>query len=199
MDTNDFKVKLEGKISKQMVVFDTMPSFYESNEAQYSTVSPTHMITDYHVYDHSPSRSFELSEVKLVSRNQKEARINLQKILTLKGWTKSYFGDISGPAGDELKNWLGAPPEVLLFSAYSSPKHRGHFDRIPVVLGKVSVNYPNDVDYIPTASFGDDDVLGGTPFPLLMTVSLTLMEQHSLEEISAFNLHAYRNGILPAF
>lgn len=214
---NKFKVRLEGTISGDLVVFNTQPVFSESSTATYAEISPTHSIGTFQLYENSPSRHFELNDIKLVSRNSQEARQNLQKILRLKGWTKSYFGETTGSAAnnsvgnsdsmkdiqknalDEMKNWLGAPPEILLFSAYSTDYNLGHMNKIPVVLKALTVQYPNDVDYIPTAQLNSTDTLGGTPFPLLVTIAVSLIEQHSAYELEQFNLASYRNGILPSF
>lgn len=190
---NPYKLRLRGTITDSLVVFNTMPIIYENNSAAYETLSPAHMIGDFHVFTKSPSRSFEINDLKLVSRNQQEARANIERVFTMKGWTKSYFGDTSGDASTELMNWLGAPPEVLKFSAI------GFFNEIPVVLEKFSVNFPNDVDYIPTASNGEGDPLGNIPFPLVTTISFTLLEQHSASEYERFNLHSYRTGTLQSF
>jgi hypothetical protein len=188
-----YKLRLVGTITGKIVTFNTMPSIYENNSATYETLSPAHMIGDFHVFSKSPSRSFEISELKLVSRNQQEARANIERVFALKGWTKSYFGNTDGDASPELMNWLGAPPEVLKFSAI------GYFNEIPVVLEKVSINFPNDVDYIPTASLEEGDPLGNIPFPLVTSISFTILEQHSASEYEMFNLHSYRTGTLPSF
>lgn len=196
---NKFKIRLEGTISKDLVVFNTMPTISEQNSAIYGTLNPTHLIGNYHPYENSPSRKFDLGDIKLVSRNALEARRNLKKVLTLRAWTKSYFGDTGGPMGDQLKNWLGAPPEVLLFSAYASETNRGHMVKIPVVVENFSMSYPNDVDYIPTLADSNDDQLGGVPFPIITTVTVSLLEQHSAVEFEKFNLYSFKQGILPSF
>ena len=161
----------------------------------------------YYVFENSPGRKFDVSEFTLASRNQKEARENLQIINTLRGWTMPYFGSADAPSAvlyentvkNELKDWMGAPPEVLRFSAYSSSSARGNIYDLPVVIDSLSIQYPNTVDYIPTASYGKGDALGEVPFPILMTVGISLLEQHSAQEFEKFNLIEYRNGILPSF
>jgi hypothetical protein len=196
----DFKVKLIGNISGLSVIFDAMPQIGVHHTAKYSPIEPSHLIGSYYVYDNSPSATYSLSDVKLISRNPKEAGENLKRILTLKSWTKSYFGktDNFGSANDDLSQWLGSPPEVLTFSAYSTGDSRGHIYNIPVVLTSLDISYPNDVDYIFT---GNDtgDKLNGTPFPSILTISLALNEQHSAQDYESFNLHKYRNGILDNF
>jgi hypothetical protein len=196
----DFKVKLSGNISGLSVVFDAMPQIGVHYTAKYSPIDVSHLIGSYYVYDNSPSATYSISDVKLVSRNPKEAGENLKRILTLKSWTKSYFGKTEnfGTHNDDLSKWLGAPPEVLTFSAYSTGDSRGHIYNIPVVLSSLDVTYPNDVDYIFTAN-DTGDKLGGTPFPSLMTIAFSLNEQHSAQDYESFNLHKYRNGILDNF
>ncbi len=112
------------------------------------------------------------------------------------------FGD---DVGIEL---LGAPPPILYLSAYSkglntessSTSGRGttntwtraqHINRVPVVIQQLSIPYPNDVDYITTSN--------GTPMPLLMNIDLALIETHSPNSYEAFDLDAFKKGILPGF
>ena len=206
-DPNEFKVKLYSPRTKNKVILHTSPTINEAKSVTYATLNPVHMPGSYYVYENSPGRKFDVSEFTLASRNQKEARENLQIINTLRGWTMPYFGSSDAPSAvlyentvkNELKDWMGAPPEVLRFSAYSSSSARGNIYDLPVVIDSLSIQYPNTVDYIPTASYGNGDALGEVPFPILMTVGISLLEQHSAQEFEKFNLIEYRNGILPSF
>lgn len=186
-----FRVKLEG--INDTVIFNTMPNFSETVTAKYEETTLTHSIGTIHSYVNSPGRTFALNDIKLVSRNSAEARKNLTNLLILKSWTKSYFGIMS----EQEANWLGAPPEVVYFSAYSSATSRGNFYRIPVVITDVTTQYNNDVDYIPVLSIGDE--LDGTPFPLLTSLSLSFAEQHSASELEQFKLSDYKLGKLTGF
>lgn len=94
--------------------------------------------------------------------------------------------------------FLGAPPDVLYLTAYSDARDKGgeldrttNIFRIPVVITALTINYPNDVDYIPT--------IEGQPFPIIMGISLSLTESHSPREFEKFDLFKYREGILPGF
>jgi hypothetical protein len=146
IDDTSFRVKLEG--INDTVIFNTMPNFTESVTAKYEETTLTHSIGTIHSYVNSPGRTFGLNDIKLVSRNSAEARRNLQNLLILKSWTKSYFGIMD----EQTQNWLGAPPEVVYFSAYASSTSRGNFYRIPVVIMAVDTQYNNDIDY----SISDD-------------------------------------------
>lgn len=95
----------------------------------------------------------------------------------------------------EFKKFLGSPPEVLLLSAYAN-KNTGrttptNISRVPVIMSQLSIPYPSDVDYIPTAD--------GTPFPTVMSIDMQLSEAHSPREFRKFDLHKYRRGILTDF
>ncbi len=118
---------------------------------------------------------------------------------------ESQISALYGNTGIEL---LGAPPPILYLSAYSkglnteatSTSGRGttntwtraqHINRVPVVIQQLSIPYPNDVDYITTSD--------GTPMPLLMNIDLALIETHSPNSYEAFDLDAFKQGILPGF
>jgi hypothetical protein len=196
---NKFKIRLEGTISGKMVILNAMPQLAVHHSAVYESINLTHINGNYNAFVNSPNPTYAISDIKLISRNGKEARMNLIKILTLRSWTRSYFGDTNSLANetDDLKSFLGSPPEILKFSAYSTDD-RGYMNKIPVVLDKLDINYPNDIDYIPTDN-KDNDNLSGVPFPIIMTIGINLIEQHSAIEYEKFNLHQYRNGILKGF
>ena len=104
-------------------------------------------------------------------------------------------------AGVELR---GRPPAVLLFSAYSTDEQAGgeygsnkvqqtgHINRVPVVMQNISIPYPSDVDYIPTA-------INQVPMPTIMTLDMTLIETHSPREYERFDLLAFKQGRLPGY
>ncbi len=93
---------------------------------------------------------------------------------------------------------LGAPPEVLYLYGYSSTGQDGrtsgipNLNRIPVVMTNLSIDYPEDVDYIPCSD-------GSGPFPVAMDVTIALVETHSPAEFARFSLNDYKNGKLPNF
>lgn len=97
-------------------------------------------------------------------------------------------------AGFEL---LGAPPEVLYLYAYSAQttdrvsKQIHNINRVPVVLTNLDINYPEDVDYIPS-DFNE-------PCPVRWDISITLAETHSPTEFENFSLVKYKTGQLDFF
>ena len=64
------------------------------------------------------------------------------------------------------------------------PTHRLY--RIPVVITNLTIDYPNDVDYIP-----DDQ---GNMIPIIQTITISLTEQHSPSELSNFSLDQFKMG-----
>lgn len=284
-----------------------MPTIAENIQVEYQALDPIHMPGSFFVYKGTKSSTYDIGDLKLISRTPMEATANQAIRNTLRGWTKPYFGfgtangknvlmaktkeewqrtvegdkskteplnanDIAGVlqsngwvtpgatngasvltedqkrklltssnktkaqfllsvmndqsgglpqsarpmfnGGNDSfkrvavadgtqtvqrgKQFLGAPPEVLYLTAYSDPVLKGgQLDRstnifkIPVVITNLSINYPNDVDYIPT--------IDGEPFPIIMSISLALVETHSPREFENFDIFKYRDGKLPGF
>lgn len=244
MTTENFKVKLVSAVdtktfnnidSIKIVTFDVTPQIQESGSVDYDSIKIIHTPTTFQSYKNTPSRTFSISDVKLISRTPSEARDNIYKLNVLRGWRMPYFGKTeitdaeinlffsqttSGQAkynpllrlqedASTLKKRHGAPPEILYFSAYTqntgtntssqTNRYRGNINRVPVVLTSLSITYPDNVAYIPTAKRGRVDALGGVPFPTIMNISIDLVETHSPHEINNFNLAKYYSGILEGF
>lgn len=88
-----YKVYLESSINaSELFVFKTQPIISISESAQYSEYSPLHAPGHFLTYKNSPSRTFSITDVKLISRNASEAQDNLQYLNQLRAWTKPYFG-----------------------------------------------------------------------------------------------------------
>jgi hypothetical protein len=88
-----YKVYLESSINaSELFVFKTQPIISISESAQYSEFSPLHAPGHFLAYKNSPSRTFSITDVKLISRNASEAQDNLQYLNQLRAWTKPYFG-----------------------------------------------------------------------------------------------------------
>lgn len=206
------KIQLVSPRTGRRIVFDATPSFNESQSVNYSPISVVQTPGAFMRFEGSTGRRFDLSEIVLVSRNGVEARQNLVYLHTIRGWCKPYFGD--GKQSDrsviaqwedsnsrELVDWQGAPPEILRFSAYTNTTKDSIKHRIPVVIENYTFNYPNNTSLIRTAVQDGlaDDPFGDTPFPIMMTIGLSLSETHSPDELNAFDLISYRNGILPGY
>ena len=220
MADSDFRVKLRSRVNpNRRVTFEVTPDVIENRNVNYRALDPVHMPGNFQVYQNTSSRTFSVNTIKLISRTIEEATANYIKLNILRAWTMPYFGsktaadesaertkvnyagetfDLSGLPKSEhyiykvfSRGKLGAPPEVIEFSAYASGASRGSINRIPVVLQQLSIPFPSDADYIPTST--------GVPFPTIITIDLQLLEVHSAREYHNFSLTQFRNGILNSF
>lgn len=144
---NQYTAKLVHPLNpRERVNIYTTPDIVEARSVNYKTVDPIHMPGVIYAYSNTSSRTYSLSNVKLVSRTPKEAQGNLEILQQLRTWCLPRFG--SGKSIDENQknrqspehlrqqrnfdasqllgagevvrsDLLGSPPAVLLFSAYS--------------------------------------------------------------------------------
>lgn len=226
---NKFKVKLyDPRVGGRYgtVTFHVTPDVIENLNVNYKTLDPIHMPGTFPVYTNTAARTYNIGSIKLISRTGEEATKNLHTINVLRSWTKPWFGksslgknqqnnrDSNFENASTLENFyneeernkilgvemLGSPPAVLLLSAYSSPNNRGNIYKVPVVISNLSIPYPSDVDYIPTAKMETyKHIDENTPVPIVMTLDIQLMEAHSPNEYSNFNLADFRQGRLKGF
>ena len=113
MAFNQFKVKLRSQVTKTVVAFDVTPEITETRNVNYKTLEPVHMPGGIHVYGNTSSRVFNINNIRLVSRTREEASKNLYRLNILRSWAMPYFG-VSNTS------LVGAPPDVLSLSAYST-------------------------------------------------------------------------------
>jgi len=192
VDSNDgvnlLKVKLVSTSpnNKDSVVFHITPTISESRIINYKSLSPVHMPGSVVVYTGTNNRTFDISDIKIASRTRTETSRNIEKLNLLRSWALPHFGSTGSSTGND--SLLGNPPEVLLLTAYSSLNKRGNIYKIPVVLTRLSIQYPNDVDYV--------DSMKGVPFPALTSIDLGLTETHSPDEFSKFDLSMFKTGTL---
>jgi hypothetical protein len=178
-ENNFFKVKLKSTLpGGSLVTFNVTPDVIENRNVNYKTMEPIHMPGGIHVYGNTASRTYNINNIRLISRTSEEATKNLWAINVLRHWTTPYFGkstiserqkfnreastgnvrvseEQTRVNGDALgldvgRELIGAPPDVLFLSAYSESSGRGNIYKIPVVITNLSIPYPSDIDYIPT-------------------------------------------------
>lgn len=113
MAFNQFKVKLRSQVTKVVVAFDVTPEITETRNVNYKTLEPVHMPGGIHVYGNTSSRVFNINNIRLVSRTREEASKNLYRLNIMRGWAMPYFGTNN-------TSLVGAPPDVLSLSAYST-------------------------------------------------------------------------------
>lgn len=97
-----FKCRLvEAYQRHKCVVMDVSPDLTESRQVNYESQNLTHGAASFHVWQNTPSRTFNLASIKLVSRTQEEAQQNTARINVLRGWCMPVFGVGSTGSGLE--------------------------------------------------------------------------------------------------
>lgn len=217
------KIKLENPRTKERIIFDVAPEVIENRNINYKAIDPIHAPGQFQAYANTGSRTFNLTQIKLVSRTSDEATKNLMYLRALRSWTMPSFGQVDDPEKDSVPGifdstngeyskyvaadyntlitaTLGLPPPVLLFSAYSnsSVNLTQHLRKIPVLISNLTIPYPTDVDYIPTTKLNGTE--GHTvPMPTIMVLDMILTETHSPNQYNTFSLDKFRAGILDGF
>lgn len=180
---SDFFVKLEPlQGNADPVILEITPVIGESRSADYTPVDITHHPGNIIKYQKTNSRDWRISDIKLVSQSKASAQKNQNILNNIRSWVMPFYG--SGTQQSMGENMLGAPPVIIQFSAYGLH----NIGPIPTVLISYDTSWPADVDYI--------ESLSGEPFPVVMTLSLTLKEAYSPQQYSGFDLLAYRQGNL---
>lgn len=211
-DPNDLPtITVEAKrpSNRETVVFDATPEFSESRTVNYRSIDPVHAPGGVYMYARTNARTFSI-QGKLISRSVIEATKNLAYMQYLRTWTMPVFGIVGGsPAPGE--GVLGAPPAILLLTAYSTgnpgdqavqttvpipgggtvPAIGNNIYRVPVIITQLDIPYPSDVDYIPTVN--------NIPVPTIVTVSISLVEAHSPNAYENFTLQDFKTGNLLYF
>lgn len=77
------------------VNFRASPQVTENRNVNYNTLEPLHAPGQIQVYKNTASRSFSISDLKLISRTQKEADDNMKILWQLRSWTMPRFGNSS--------------------------------------------------------------------------------------------------------
>lgn len=209
----DYKVKLTRAASTnggtvERVVWDATPEFSESRQIMYKNIDPIHAPGAIYQYATTGARTFGI-QGKFVSRSVNEATRNLAYIQYLRTWAMPVFGVQGTQPGEDI---LGAPPAILLLTAYAKGQPGGGVERtvpinsisktqqraignniynVPCVITSLEIPYPSDVDYIPT--------INNIPVPTIVTISLQLQETHSPKAYLAFSIDDFKNGNLVNF
>lgn len=201
LEENKFAVRLISVANGDKVVFKSSPtSISESRMAVYRPIDVMHLPGNYSVYSHTNPRTWSVI-IKLFSRNAIEAEENLATVTMLKSWMLPYFGNSKTSGVGQQNNssaysaeLLGAPPEVLKFTAYSDPTKNGlsNIRNVPAVLQSMDSSYTDEVDYIKTA-------VSQVPFPTIMNINMTIVEVHSPNEYKSFSIVDYKNGNLKSW
>jgi hypothetical protein len=158
------------------VKFYLTPEIGESKQAVYAEISDIRQAASILIYMGSPSRGWSVN-ARFLSRTAEEANTTWKYVQLLKSWlnpdTNYQYGiDASGT------------PHVLKMYGYGRT-----WQGIPVVMKSLNVEYPSDIDMIPTAY--------GTNVPVIMNVQFQLTEARIPKELlEDFTLEKYKLGVL---
>lgn len=165
-----------------VVEFDIAPDMSEERQVNYLAISEIRQPGSLHIYMGTNGRTFTIN-AKLVTTNDEQAVANYDRITALKAMTmpeKNYVGIL----GDD-----GPPVPVRLYG-YGLRLHG-----IPCVVTSLSIPYPEDVDYYYYT--GNDKKTFG--IPIVNTISITLQEIRSMDELEQFNIEQFKKGDLPGW
>lgn len=182
--TEDFKVTISAEPTGDRIIFNVMPTISEDRSASYKAFAPIHHPGEIMKYESTSSRSWRL-EAKLISRTSEEASQNVKDLNIIRSWLMPFYGE--GTANRGVSSFLGAPPCILTLTGYGAQ----NIGPVKTVLENYSTNWPNDIDYIQTLP---DSKGVSIPFPVILTVSLSLKETWSPAEYSGFDILEYRAG-----
>ena len=187
LSTNARKVIITGSPTTgggDIVIFDAMPQIQEQGSANYESFTPIQHPGEILKYKGSSARSWNIT-AHFISRTSAEATRNLYMLNLIRSWRMPYYGQgtATNPA---TQQFLGAPPPILTLSAYGDAM----VGPVKCVMENYGTDFPNDVDYIPA--------IDGTPFPVIMNITVTLKESWSPAEYSGFDLQSFRLGDMKA-
>lgn len=173
---NDTSHVLYPLLKTNGLIFPYTPTVNISATAEYESKNFTQ--NNYSLNSWQYSRPAKISiNGTFTASTQDEANYSFAAIHFLRSHTKGTFG--------QQKNFsvLGSPPIVLLFN-YGG----GLYKNIPVIITEVSINLPNDVDYV---SCRDNTAT----VPVKFDISVTLDVQYAPSDmVRNFGLENFVNG-----
>lgn len=185
-DSNEHKVSLTEIGTRNRVVFDILPEIVESHSVEYDSIAPVQAPGAFQKFKGTSAGTWTVN-ITLISRTSEEATANYDILCRLRGWTKPFFGARTGVS---YPGKIGAPPPVLLLKGL-----RDLVGPLPVVITSLNWNWPRDVDYIPTTVVSATDG-NFIPFPVILSLPISLVESLSVDQMNKFSLADYRVGLL---
>lgn len=151
------------------LIWQYTPSVFITGGAEYSQHISQGSNYSINTYINSRMPMIPVS-AEFTANDQYEARYILAIMTFMKVATKSYYGDTAVAQGN-----YGTPPPVLVFEYLG--EHG--FNKVPVVVTNYSIQFPDDVDYVPVRTNikgGDSDV---TYIPAKMRIDIDLMPTYT--------------------
>jgi hypothetical protein len=191
--------------------FQYTPQIEYSNDVKYDAYSLTH--TNYQPYAYSRTENPTIGLTCKFSAHTKEHFDHCEyAIRFLRTYTKMNYG--------RSDNQRGQSPRILRFFAYGSPI----FNKVPVVISKFSMTFPDDIDYVKGVFSPDNKLLETTRdvkkpstevpaegadkvptmtknnefyLPVFFTINIGLLMQPNIyKAVNEFNLEDFSKGAL---
>jgi len=164
------------------VVFPYSPTIQISHGASYGAYDTPHSIYQSQYFAHTTNPTISL-QATFTAQDTADMAMSAAALQFFKSATKMDFGRSA-----KAFQTAGAPPPVLLFSAYGAL----HFKNTPVVVTSFNYALTESEDYV---SF-EDEIMGVTSVPVMWLASLELQVQVTPTRQKDFDLRAYRSGAL---
>ena len=174
--------KLAGRLDSPAPVGETIirfidqPSLVESRAANYTATSLLHSPEAYNAYEGTAQREFTI-DGRFFSQNAGDIEINNQILHVIRSLVMPDY------------NNTGAPPTPVKLFAYGTK----NISALPCLVKTYTMNYPNDVDYVVS-----NQTQGDVTMPVVFTLSMSLVEQHSVTQLREFSLDDFRTGVMVA-
>lgn len=168
------------------VLFPYTPTISVSHTANYSAESLAHSNYYYQFYQNSAVEDINIIAT-FVAKDPSFAKYTLAVQHFFRSVTKMFYGKDSE---------AGTPPPVLRLIGYGEYQFGSTGNGVPIVITNFSTTFPNDVDYISTASAGSSD--GAISMvPVVQEMNITCRPVYSRRSITnEFGLMDFAAGKL---
>jgi hypothetical protein len=181
------------RTSGNSMVFPATPQVVAAHSANYNTVHPTHSNYAFNTYENSSVDDISISAEWPVE-NEADGKYWIASTMFLRAVTKMFYGKSSNS---------GAPPPLVYLSGYGDVI----YNKVPVVVKQVSVDFPANVDYIKvpvapgsvtfsarTVKFTNNDSATYSYVPTLGRFNILVSPTYSRNEVSNFSLDEFTKG-----
>lgn len=174
------------KLTNNALTFPLQPTITFSHTADYDVQSPVHSNYSYPIYSNS-----RIEDINIVGefpvQSPKDGTYWAAVIHFLRSATKMFYGDGSNKGG---------PPPICHLSGYGDYVLK----KVPVVITAFSTDLPNNVDYIRSPIYvqneAGNEVENYVMAPTLSTISVVVKPIYSRSKIETFSLDKFVNGQL---
>jgi hypothetical protein len=157
------------------MIFPFTPTVLLQQEANYSTITPTHSNYPYHAYQNSQVAAITITG-EFVNENEEDGQYYIAVLHFLRTMTKMFYGE-----GENSGN----PPLLSRLNGYG----KYVLNDIPVVITNFNLDLPQEVDYIETRVGGEINYV-----PTSSMITVTCAPNYSRRSLAGFNLKKFADG-----